>query len=87
MSRDVQPRECPVCHGSYVPTRRDQEVCGPTCRQRKRRGTYVLTAEDRALLERMKAEMRAELDLLLGPPKTPEQILAHVIATAVREGE
>lgn len=74
-------KTCPVCHASYHPRRSDSEVCSPTCRQRKKRGTYVVTEEDRAVIDRVLAD-----DSDLPPRLTPEQVRAHVYATARRHG-
>jgi hypothetical protein len=80
--RDTDPRECPVCHASFVPRRKDQEVCRSTCRQRKRRGTYMVTEEDRAAIRRV-----LERDGC-GHPRTeqltPDEVREHVLRTAER---
>ena len=76
-------RDCPGCHGSFVPTRADQQVCSTRCRQRKHRGTYVLTDEDRAAIRRV-----LERDGHGHPrrdPLTPDEVAAHVLATARSE--
>lgn len=47
---------CPVCGDPFTPKRRDQEVCGSTCRQRRHRErdrAYVVTEEDRAAMRRV----------------------------------
>lgn len=80
--RDPAVRECPVCHGSFTATRSHQIVCSATCRQRKRRGTYVVTAEDRAAIRRV-----LERDGC-GHPRdtalTPDEVHEHVVLTARR---
>jgi hypothetical protein len=76
------PRECPVCHDLFVPTRSHQEVCSATCRKRRARGTYVVTAEDRAAI--VKVRDLVPIPGLPRDPPTPEEIRAHVLATAVR---
>lgn len=74
-------RQCVVCHTSFE-GRADARTCSAKCRQRqRRRGSYVVTDEDRAAIERVFA--RAEPCPL--PPLTEEQIRAHVLATAQRE--
>lgn len=79
--RDLEPRECPGCHASFTPRRKDQKVCRPTCRQRKRRGTYVVTDEDRAairrVLEQGHGHPRTE-------PLTPDEVREHVLRTVER---
>lgn len=72
---------CAVC-GVPLTGRRDRRTCSPTCRQRLRRGTYVITEEDRAAIDRV-----LERDGCGHPrrdPLTPEEVRAHVLATAVR---
>lgn len=44
------------------------------------RGTYVVTDEDRAAIDRVFARAAHELP----PPLTEEQIRAHILATARR---
>lgn len=80
--RALPPLPCPVCHASFVPSRPSQRVCSPTCRQRKRRGTYVVTEADRAAMRRAAERVPVPLPLL-----TAEQVDAHVLATAIRNGE
>lgn len=79
---DSPPRHtCAVC-GSPIEGRSDRRTCGATCRQRLRRGTYVVTEEDRAAIDRVMARLghgHPRRD-----PLTPEEIRAHVAATAVR---
>lgn len=53
MSASREHAICPVCDASFVRRRRDQVVCSSTCRMRKLRGTYVVTAEDRAAIRRV----------------------------------
>lgn len=73
-------RVCTVCHTSYE-ARSDSRTCSARCRQRRRRvGHYVITAEDRAAMDRA-----AELVPVPVPPLTPEQIRAHILATARRD--
>lgn len=74
-----EPRPCPVCHEQFTPSRSDQAVCSATCRKRRERGTYVVTAEDRAAMARV-----AELVPIPLPPLAPEHVRAHILATAVR---
>lgn len=74
-----EPRDCPVCHATFTPSRSDQVVCSATCRKRRERGTYVVTAEDRAAMRRA-----AELVPIPLPPLAPEHVQAHILATAVR---
>ena len=72
---------CAVCHTSFE-GRADARTCSARCRQRqRRRGSYVVTDEDRAAIERVFARAAHELP----PPLTEEQIRAHVLATARRE--
>ncbi len=74
---DPAPRECEVCHRSFT-GRAGALTCSARCRQRKRR-RYISPA-DRAALDRVWA--RAEPCPL--PELTPEQIRAHILATARR---
>lgn len=76
------PRECEVCHGSFVSTRRDARTCSATCRQRRRRGTYVVTEEDRAVMDRVALRVPIPVPVL-----TPDEIRAHILATHRRGGE
>lgn len=72
---------CSVCHTSFE-GRADARTCSARCRQRqRRRGSYVVTDEDRAAIERVFARAAHELP----PVPTPEQVRAHVLATAQRE--
>ena len=74
-------RECAVCHTSFE-GRADARTCSAKCRQRqRRRGSYVVTDEDRAAIERVFERAAHELP----PVPTPEQVRAHVLATAQRE--
>lgn len=75
-------RACEVCHGSFVPTRRDARTCSPRCRQRRRRGTYVVTDEDRAIMDRVALRVPIPVPVL-----TPEEIRAHILAAHRRGGE
>lgn len=76
------PRVCGVCHGSFVSTRRDARTCSPMCRQRRRRGTYVVTDEDRAVMDRV-----ALLVPIPVPVLAPNELRAHILATHRRGGE
>lgn len=78
-SRPIAARACEVCHASFTPTRAGHTTCSSTCRSRKQRGTYVVTAEDRAAMDRA-----AELVPVPLPVPTPEQVRAHILATARR---
>ena len=72
-------RECEVCHTSFR-GRADARTCSGRCRQRlHRNGGYVVTAEDRAVIDRVLAD-----DSDLPPRLTPEQVRAHVLVTARR---
>lgn len=76
-------RTCPACQKPYTPTRSHQQVCSVACRQRKKRGTCVLTDEDRAAIRRV-----LERDGHGHPrrdPLTPDDVAAHVLATARSE--
>lgn len=79
---DYSARACPVCHASFTPRRRDQEVCGPTCRQRRKRGTYVVTEEDRAAIRRVLD--RDGCGHPLEHPLTEAEVRRHVELTAER---
>lgn len=80
--RDTTPRECPVCHGSFVPRKAHQQVCSATCRKRKQRGTYVVTEEDRAAIRRVLERMGHGHPM--ERPLTEEQVREHVLRTAER---
>lgn len=80
MKRDTETRECPCCHGSFVPTRADAVTCSARCRQRRKRGSYVISAEDRAAMERV-----AQLVPVPVPVLTPDQVRAHILAHARHE--
>jgi len=76
-------RTCVVCGGSMEGRRPQARTCSAACRQRLYLGGgYVVTAEDRAAMDRA-----AELVPVPVPPLTPEQVRAHVLATARRGGE
>lgn len=77
--RDIAARICVGCHASFVPSREDQLACSSTCRQRKKRGTYVISDEDRAAMRRA-----AELVPVPVPPLDPDAARAHILGTAVR---
>lgn len=71
---------CIVCHTSFE-ARPHARTCSAKCRQRLRRhGTYEVTDEDRAAIDRVFARAAGELP----PMPTPEQVRAHILATAVR---
>lgn len=80
--RDRPPRECPGCHASFVPRRVDQLVCSSTCRQRKRRGTYVPTDADRAAIR--KVLDRDGHGHPLERPLTKDEVERHVLLTFER---
>lgn len=80
-SRCMGPRRCEVCHASFTPTRSGHTTCSATCRSRKMRGTYVVTDEDRAAIDRVFARAAHELP----PMPTPEEVRAHILATVTRE--
>ena len=80
--RDAQPRACGVCHASYTPTRAWHDVCSATCRQRRRRGTYVISPEDRAAMDRA-----AVLVPVPVPELTPDVLRAHLLAAAAAARE
>lgn len=70
--------ECVVCHTSFE-GRPHARTCSARCRQRlRRRGTYVVTDEDRAAIDRVFARAAHELP----PELTPEQVRAHILTTA-----
>lgn len=76
---------CPVCGDPFTPKRRDQEVCGSTCRQRRHRErdrAYVVTEEDRAAMRRV-LERDGHGHPLERPP-TQDEVRAHVLLTAER---
>lgn len=74
-------RACTVCHTSFE-ARPHARTCSARCRQRARRGgAYVVTDADRAAIDVVFARAAHELP----PELTPEQIRAHILATATRE--
>lgn len=74
-----EPRVCSECLEPFTPTRSDQLVCSAKCRRRKH-DRYEITDADRAAIRRA-----AELHPVPLPPLTPEQVRAHIAATAIRE--
>lgn len=73
-------RDCAWCHTSFA-GRSDARTCSATCRKRLQRGTpapYVITAEDRAAMDRA-----AELVPIPVPPLTPAQIAWAIAAARV----
>ncbi len=75
---DAVTRACAVCHGSFTPRRSDAVTCSARCRKARSRGAgYVVTDEDRAAIDRVWARHPCPL-----PELTPEQVRAHVLATA-----
>lgn len=75
-------RTCAVCHGSFEATRADAVVCGPTCRQRKRRHGLPVSAELRA--EVAEFLQRHGHGHPQRDPLTPDEVAAHALATAER---
>ena len=76
-------RTCVVCGGSMEGRRPQARTCSAACRQRLYLNDgYVPTDEDRAAI--LVAERAVPIPV---PPLTPEQVRAHVLATARRGGE
>jgi hypothetical protein len=72
---------CPGCHATFVPRRKGHTCCSTSCRQRKRRGTYVITPEDRAAILKVR-----EIPLPV-PRLHPDDLRAHVLAHAIVNGD
>jgi hypothetical protein len=73
---------CPGCHAVVVPTRPGHTCCSVACRQRKKRGTYVVTAEDRAAMARARARVPIPV-----PRIHPDDLREHIASTAVVNGD
>lgn len=76
-------RRCPGC-GAYLEGRSDRRVCSSRCAKRVARGTYQVTAEDRAAIRRA-----AQLVPIPVPLPTVDQVreitAAHLARGAVVE--
>lgn len=77
---DVTLRQCPGCGGPLVGR---QRACSARCRKRlqRQRGTYVITAADRAAIEKVRA-----LPLPI-PRLHPDDVRRHVLSTAAVNGD
>jgi hypothetical protein len=84
MKRDKvahEPRVCPGCLDPFTPARADAKTCSARCKKRVQRDQYVVTAEDRAAIRRVLADGCGHP---LERPPTPDEVRAHILATAVR---
>jgi hypothetical protein len=87
VERRVTPRMCAGC-GAPLDDRRPQtRTCSDRCRRRaSRQGRveepYEITAEDRAAIGRVNARLDLLPRELRRPPLTPDEVRAHVAATA-----
>lgn len=89
--RKATPRKVCACPGCSNPVpddaRNDAETCSNACRQklyrrRKDGSDYVITAEDRKIIRKIEREGRKELDRILPPRLTPEEVRAYIRETA-----
>lgn len=77
-------RRC-ACGASLEGLRPQARTCSARCRKRQERGDdYVLTDEDRAAIRRV---LERDGYGHPGPRLTPDEIRAHVAATATRTSE